>query len=61
MTELEQKEERWKFLNELRRRGVDSPQLKRLAWNIMLDRVNLEREVERKAEERDYKINQILD
>lgn len=61
MTELEQKEERWRFLNELRRRGIESPQSKRIAWEIMLIRVEQEREMERKAYQRDYKISQIID
>jgi len=59
MTLLEQKEERWKFLNELRRRGIETPQSKRIAWEIMLLRVEQERESEKKKFERDYKLNQL--
>lgn len=59
MTVLEQKEERWKFLNELRKRGIESPQSKRIAWEIMLIRVEQERESEKKKFERDYKLNQL--
>lgn len=59
MTELERKEQRWKFLNELRRRGIESPQSKRIAWEIMLLRVEQEREAEKKRLVRDYKLNQL--
>ena len=59
MTILEQKEQRWKFLNELRRRGIESPQSKRIAWEIMLIRVEQEREAQKKILVRDYKLNQL--
>jgi len=59
MTVLEQKEQRWKFLNELRRRGIESSQSKRIAWEIMLIRVQQEREAQKKILVRDYKLNQL--
>ena len=59
MTPLEQKEQRWKFLNELRRRGIESSQSKRIAWEIMLIRVQQEREAEKKILVRDYKLKEL--
>lgn len=59
MTVLEQKEQRWKFLNELRKRGIETPHAKRVAWDIMLIRVEQEREAEKKILVRDYKLNQL--
>ena len=57
MTKLELKEKRWKFLSELRKRGVETPHAKRVAWEIMLLRVEQERKDKRKAQERNYKLN----
>lgn len=59
--ELEKKEKRWKFLNELRKRGVELPsgQIPRLAWEIM--KIRLELHGERKRMNRDWKIDLILD
>ena len=57
MSELELKEKRWKFLSELRKRGIETPHAKRVAWDIMLIRVEQEREITRKQEERDIKLS----
>lgn len=57
MTLLEQKEQRWKFLSELRKRGIETPHAKRVAWDIMLLRVEQEKEIKRKQEEREIKLN----
>lgn len=60
MTTLEQKEKRWRFLNELHNRGVESVkhQLERNADEIML--IKIELELERRKELRDSKLNQLL-
>lgn len=60
MTTLEQKEKRWKFLNELHNRGVESvkSQLERNADEIML--IKIELELEKRMRERDSKINTLL-
>ena len=60
MTTLEQKEKRWKFLNELHNRGVESvkSQLERNADEIML--IKIELELEKRMSERDSKINTLL-
>ena len=58
--QLEQKQKRWSFLNELRKRGVELPQgqISRTAWEIM--EIRLEVEGERKRISRDRKIDSIL-
>jgi hypothetical protein len=60
MDTLKQKEKRWVFLNNLYNRGVESvgSQLERTAGEIML--IKIELELKRKKEERDSKINIIL-
>ncbi len=60
MDTLKQKEKRWFFLNELYNRGVESVgfQLEKTAGEIML--IKIELELKRKKEERDSKINSIL-
>jgi hypothetical protein len=60
MTTLEQKEKRWKFLNELHNRGVESVkfQLERNADEILL--IKIELELEKRMRERDSKINTLL-
>ncbi len=60
MTTLKQKEKRWKFLNELYNRGVESVkfQLERNADEILL--IKIELELEKRMHERDSKINTLL-
>jgi hypothetical protein len=60
MSELEKKEKRWRFLNELHNRGVESvrSQLERNADEILLIKIDLE--LKRKSKERDSKINNLL-
>lgn len=60
MNELEQKEKRWRFLNELYNRGVEcvKDQLERNADEILLIKIDLE--LKRKSKERDSKINNLL-
>lgn len=60
MTTLEQKEKRWKFLNELYNRGVESVsnQIERNADEIML--IKIELELERRRSERDSKIKHLI-
>lgn len=62
MNDLQEKQKRWKFLNELYNRGVISigPQIERHGDEIML--MNIEIEINRKriSEERERKINSLL-
>jgi hypothetical protein len=60
MTELEKKEKRWRFLNELHNRGVEmvSPQIERLGDEIML--IKIEQELQRRKSQRESKINTLL-
>jgi hypothetical protein len=60
MDTLERKIKRWKFLNELYNRGIESvgPQIERNADDIMLMRIELE--LKKRKESRDSKINSIL-
>lgn len=60
MTTLEQKEKRWRFLNDLHNRGVESVkhQLERNADEIML--IKIELELERRRSERDSKIKHLI-
>ncbi len=60
MTTLKKKEKRWKFLNELYNRGVESVkfQLERNADEILL--IKIELELEKRMHERDSKINTLL-
>lgn len=60
MTVLEQKEKRWRFLNELYNRGIESVanQLERNADEIML--IKIEIELERIKKERDSKIDKLI-
>jgi hypothetical protein len=60
MDTLERKIKRWKFLNELYKRGVESvgPQLERHANEIMIVRIELE--LKKRKELRDSKINSII-
>ena len=61
MDTLERKVKRWKFLNELYNKGVESvgPQIERNADEIMLMRIEIE--LKKRKEERDSKINSIID
>jgi hypothetical protein len=63
MNDLQEKQNRWKFLNELYNRGVTSvgSLIERHAGDIML--MNIEIEINRKriSEERERKINSILE
>lgn len=60
MTTLEQKENRWRFLNELFNRGVESvkEQLERNADEIML--IKIELELEKRKQERNSKLSTLL-
>jgi hypothetical protein len=60
MSQLENKLKRWKFLNELYNRGVESvsSQIERVGGEIMLMRIEIE--LDRKRKERDSKINSII-
>ena len=60
MDTLERKIKRWKFLNELYNRGIESvgPQIERHADAIMLMRIELE--LKKRKELRDCKINSVL-
>lgn len=60
MTELEKKEKRWRFLNELHNRGVEmvGPQIERLGDEIML--IKIEQELQRRKSQRESKINTLL-
>lgn len=60
MTILEKKLKRYRFLNELYNRGVESvkEQLGKTADDIML--INIETELKRRKDLRDSKINSIL-
>ena len=60
MTELEKKEKRWKFLNELFNRDVEtvSPQIGRLADEIML--IKIEQYLIQKRKDRDSKLEKVL-
>ena len=60
MDTLEVKINRWKFLNELYNRGIESvgPQIERNANDIMMMRIELE--LKKRKESRDSKINSIL-
>jgi hypothetical protein len=62
MNDLQEKQKRWKFLNELYNRGVISvgSQIERHGDEIML--MNIEIEINRKriSEEREIKINSLL-
>lgn len=60
MSQLENKLKRWKFLNELYNRGVESvsSQIERVGEEIMLMRIEIE--LDRKRKERDSKINSII-
>jgi hypothetical protein len=61
MNILEKKVKRWKFLNELYNRGVESvsSELERNANEIMLMRIEIH--LKKKKEERDSKIKSIID
>jgi hypothetical protein len=60
MSQLENKLKRWKFLNELYNRGVESvsSQIERVGGEIMLMRIEIE--LDKKRKERDSKINSII-
>jgi len=60
MDTLERKIKRWKFLNELYNRGIESvgSQIERHADDIML--MSIELELKKRKESRDSKINSIL-
>ncbi len=60
MNTLERKVKRWKFLNELYNKGIESvsSQLERNADEIMLMRIEIE--LEKRKEQRDSKINSII-
>jgi len=60
MDKLERKIKRWKFLNEIYNRGVESvgAQIERNANDIMLMRIELE--LKKRKELRDSKINSVL-
>ena len=60
MDTLEVKIKRWKLLNELYNRGIESvgPQIERNANDIMMMRIELE--LKKRKESRDSKINSIL-
>jgi hypothetical protein len=60
MDKLERKIKRWKFLNEIYNRGVESvgSQIERNANDIMLMRIELE--LKKRKELRDSKINSVL-
>lgn len=63
MNDLQEKQNRWKFLNELYNKGITSvgSQIERHGDEIML--MNIEIEINRKriSEERERKINSILE
>lgn len=60
MNTLDRKEKRWRFLNELYNRGVETvgSQIERLGDEIML--IKIEIELERRKKERENKINTLL-
>jgi hypothetical protein len=60
MNTLERKEKRWRFLNELYNRGVESvgSQIERTGDEIMIMKIEIE--LERRKTERENKINTLL-
>ena len=60
MNNLDRKEKRWRFLNELHNRGVESvgSQIERLGDEIMIMKIEIE--LERRKVERENKINTLL-
>ena len=60
MNTLERKEKRWRFLNELYNRGVESvgSQIERTGDEIMIMKIEIE--LERRKTERENKINILL-
>jgi hypothetical protein len=60
MNTLDRKEKRWRFLNELHNRGVETvgSQIERLGDEIMIMKIEIE--LERRKKERENKINTLL-
>ena len=60
MNTLDRKEKRWRFLNELHNRGVETvgSQIERLGDEIMIMKIEIE--LERRKVERENKINTLL-
>ena len=60
MNTLDRKEKRWRFLNELHNRGVETvgSQIERLGDEIMIMKIEIE--LERRKVERDSKIDSLV-